>query len=100
MNDLLDNPKDLIDPKDHPLLAEFSQPTLSRWFCKGKLRGIKIGGHWRTTDRCVREFIIEASTKAVASKEPTPRGSLKARRAAENEDDRAWLMNKGWKNKG
>ncbi len=91
MHDLLDHPEKLIDPKTHPLLSRFSQPTLSRWFCKHKIRGVKIGGHWLTTDACVREFIIEATRKALAPKEPTPRG-LKERREAEIAEDRRWLM--------
>ena len=57
------NPDDLKPPSKNPFLKKRPRATVHRWMIKGKLKAVRVGSTWLTTDKWVDEF-IEASTRS------------------------------------
>lgn len=56
-----------ITPEEVADQLKVSAYTVKRWLRSGELRGVRLGkgGHWRTTDEWLQEF-LERSTESAS----------------------------------
>ncbi len=73
------DPSTWVDPLMHPYLKHKPRSTLYRWLQDGRLRSIRIGVEYITTQKWIEDFILSSSA---TSEQPTknPRSTQRQRR--------------------
>ena len=56
------DPSSWLDPFQHPYLKRKSKSTVYRWLQEGRLRSIRLGVEYITTQQWIDEFILQSST--------------------------------------
>jgi len=60
------DPSSWIDPFQHPYLRRKSRSTVYRWLQEGRLRSIRLGVEYITTQEWIDEFIQQSSAASNA----------------------------------
>lgn len=55
------DPSSWLDPFQHPYLKRKSKSTVYRWLQEGRLRSIRLGVEYITTQQWIDEFILQSS---------------------------------------
>jgi hypothetical protein len=74
------DPSTWVDPLQHPYLRRKSRSTVYRWLQEGRLRSIRMGVEYITTQKWIDEFILSSSA-TVQQPPKRPRPSQRQRRA-------------------
>ena len=61
-------PDDILDIRNAAKFLQIKERTLYRLVGEGEIPGIKVGGQWRFSKKCLEELFIQTSARKSSAK--------------------------------
>ena len=61
-------PDDILDIRNAAKFLQIKERTLYRLVGEGEIPGIKVGGQWRFSKKCLEEMFIQPGTHKISAK--------------------------------